>query len=91
MAWGALTPMARIEYNHAFDGAYNQNLGYADIPGLASYSLAGTALSRDLLTGGLTLRAENADQFSAEIEYLLTEAARQIEGQEIRLSVRQAF
>jgi uncharacterized protein with beta-barrel porin domain len=90
MSWGTLTPMARLEYSHAFDGGYTQNLGYADLTG-GSYSFSGASSVSDVYTAGLSLRAESGNALSLDLEYLLSGSGRQFEGQEIRASVRQAF
>jgi uncharacterized protein with beta-barrel porin domain len=91
MNWGTLTPMARLEYSHAFDGGYTQTLGYADLGGVSTYALSGTTVTRDLFTGGFTLRAETADALSLDLEYLLTGSGKQVEAQQIRAIVKQAF
>jgi outer membrane autotransporter protein len=90
MSWGTLTPMARLEYSHAFDGGYTQNLGYADLTG-GGYSFSGAPTVGNVYTGGLALRAESANALSLDLEYLFSGSGRQFEGQEIRASVRGAF
>jgi outer membrane autotransporter protein len=90
MSWGTLTPMARLEYSHTFDGGYTQNLGYADLTG-SSYSFSGAPTVSNVYTGGLALRAESANALSLDLEYLFSGSGRQFEGQEIRASVSGAF
>ena len=92
MTWGVLTPMARVEYRHAFDGGYAQGLNYAALTGTHGYVVPGMAIVRDLLTGGVTLRAETTDMVTLELEYLLTGGIdNQLLAQRIRASARYVF
>jgi hypothetical protein len=90
MSWGTLTPSARLEYTHTLSGGFTQTLSYTGLPG-TNYSFSGTTQYSDLVTGGLGLKAENDGGLAAEIEYLLSGTTRQIAGQQIRASARQAF
>ncbi|MCP3469353.1 Ig-like domain repeat protein [Bradyrhizobium sp. CCGUVB1N3] len=91
-SWGVLTPTARAEWRHAFDGGYTQTLNYVDLVGLASgYTLSGTSTSRDTLTGGLGLRAEVGRALSLDLEYLLTSSVSGIESQRVRGAVKYGF
>ena len=91
-AWGLLTPMARLEYRHAFEGGYAQGLNYADLAGSPGYVLPGSAIARDALTGGVTLRAQTNDLLTLELEYLLTGGIdNQLLAQRIRASANYAF
>ncbi|MDI9849627.1 Ig-like domain repeat protein, partial [Rhodoblastus sp. 17X3] len=92
MSWGILTPGGRVEYTHAFQGGYVQNLNYADLVGIApGYSTAGAAMARDALSLGLSIRAVTQGATSLELEYMVSTAGRQFEGQQLRASARQAF
>ncbi len=91
-SWGVLTPTARAEWRHAFDGGYTQTLNYVDLVGLASgYTLSGTSTSRDTLTGGLGLRADVGRALSLDLEYLLTSSASGIESQRVRGAMKYGF
>ncbi|WP_198031899.1 Ig-like domain repeat protein [Bradyrhizobium sp. Ec3.3] len=91
-SWGVLTPTARAEWRHAFDGGYAQTLNYVDLVGLASgYTLSGTSTSRDTLTGGLGLRAGVGGALSLDLEYLLTSSVSGIESQRVRGAVKYGF
>lgn len=88
--WGTVTPMLRMEYSHALTGSFSQTLSYAGLPG-TNYVFTATPEASDLFTGGLILHAETFDGLGANIEYLLSGTTRELQGQQIRLSVRQAF
>lgn len=92
MNWGVLTPGGRVEYTHAFQGGYAQNLNYADLVGVApGYSSFGTAMAQDTISLGLSLRAVTHGATSLELEYMISTAGREFEGQQIRAAARQAF
>ena len=91
-SWGVLTPAARVEWRHAFDGGYIQTLNYVDLVGLASgYALSGTSTSRDTLTGGLALQADVGGALSLDLEYLLTSSVSGIESQRVRGAMKYGF
>ncbi len=91
-SWGVLTPIARAEWRHAFDGGYVQSLNYVDLVGLASgYTLSGTSTARDTLTGGLALRADVGSALSLDLEYLLTSSVSGIESQRVRGAMKYGF
>lgn len=91
-SWGVLTPTARAEWRHAFDGGYVQGLNYVDLVGLSSnYTISGTSTARDTLTGGLGLRAEVGGALSLDLEYLLTSSVRGIESQRVRGAMKYGF
>lgn len=48
-SWGQLTPRARAEYSHDFEGSSAAALGYADLGG-APYRISAVPASRDLLS-----------------------------------------
>jgi len=93
MSWGLLTPMARLEYRHEFDGGFGQGLNYADLAALGTpgYTFSGTGLARDSVSGGLMLRAQTSQQLSADLEYLVTSGGSQFMSQSIRAAVRYGF
>jgi outer membrane autotransporter protein len=88
--WGSLTPGARLEYRHAFEGGFTQSLGYADL-GTMPYSITGTRRTRDAITGGLSLRAMTFGDLGLDLEYLLTSDTHTVSNQQVRASVRVAF
>jgi uncharacterized protein with beta-barrel porin domain len=91
-SWGVLTPTARAEWRHGFDGGYVQGLNYVDLAGLSSnYTISGTSTARDTLTGGLGLRAEVGGALSLDLEYLLTSSASGIESQRVRGAMKYGF
>jgi hypothetical protein len=92
MSWGILTPGGRVEYTHAFQGGYIQNLNYADLVAIApGYSSTGVAMARDAVSLGLSLRAVTQGVTTWDLEYMVSTAGRQFEGQQLRASARQAF
>ena len=88
--WGTLTPFLHIEYDHALSGKYSQSLSYTDLPG-TNYSINGTAQATDLFSGGLGLRAKTENGLDIDLEYLLSSTPKQIQGQTVRASIKQAF
>lgn len=90
MEWGSLTPGARLEYRHAFEGGFTQTLGYADL-GTMPYAITGTPAVRDAITAGLSLRAMTLDAMGLDLEYLLTSDTHTVSNQQVRASVRIAF
>jgi hypothetical protein len=92
MSWGILTPGGRVEYTHTFQGGYIQNLNYADLVGIApGYSSTGVAMARDAVSLGLSLRAVTQGMTTWDLEYMVSTAGRQFEGQQLRATARQAF
>ena len=91
MDWGSLTPGARLEYRHAFEGGFVQNLGYADL-GNMPYALSGTPTMRDAITAGLSLRGTALeDLLMWDLEYLLTSDTHTVQNQQVKASVRVRF
>ena len=84
MDWGKLTPMARLEYRHAFDNAYKQGLVYADQPAGQSYTVSGLGSTRDLFSGALGLQAEVGGNVKANLEYQLYLSAQKVQAQGLR-------
>ncbi|MDG2535816.1 Ig-like domain-containing protein [Sphingomonas sp. HITSZ_GF] len=56
MSFGSVTPRVRAEWNHEFADVDAQWLDYADIPGLATYSLSGNGWKREQLQLSLGAR-----------------------------------
>jgi outer membrane autotransporter protein len=91
-SWGVLTPAARMEWRHAFDGGYVQSLNYTDLVGLSSgYTISGTSTSRDTLSGGLGVRADVGHALTVDLEYLLTSSINGIESQKVRGAMKYGF
>jgi outer membrane autotransporter protein len=90
MGWGTLSPMARLEYSHAFGGGYSQSLAYASLP-TSNYTIDGEPLVSDLYTVGLMLKAEVANELSLDLEYSFSGSGPKFEGQQIRAVVSHAF
>jgi uncharacterized protein with beta-barrel porin domain len=90
MGWGLLTPSARLEYAHAFGGAYAQNLAYADLPGQV-YAINGVPTASDIYTTGLMLKAELPSMLSLDVEYAFSVSGKQFQGNAIRFVSRQRF
>jgi len=68
MAWGRLTPGARVEYTYDFEGSSRVGLGYADLDVL-TYSFEIEPSGRDHATFGLSLDAEMGDDWSFGLDY----------------------
>ena len=89
--WGVLTPLARFEYRHAFDGSYRQALNYADQPGGPVYNLVGFAAVRDLYSGALGFQAMTSGRLSINAEYQVYLSSRKVEAQALRAIVAVGF
>ena len=91
MTWGTLTPTARLEYRHAFDGSYRQGLNYADQPGGPYYVLDDRARARDLFSSSLGLSAQTLTGLSADFEYQLNISPQKVQSQTVRARVSVGF
>ena len=91
MNWGTLTPAARLEYRHAFDGNYRQTLTYADQPAGPSYSLTDQARARDELSVALGLGAMTFNGLNANFEYQVSISPQKVEQQTLRARVSVGF
>lgn len=66
--WGVLTPGARIEYVHDFEGSSQASIGYADTVGLPfAYRTDGSG--SDYVTLGASLDASLEDDWTARFDY----------------------
>lgn len=90
MSWGTLTPSGRIEYRHAFDGGFTQNLGYADLGGFG-YAISGESSTKDSATFGFGLGATTLDGLDLDLEYSLSTDKDGIGSQQVRAGVRLPF
>ena len=88
---GALTPMARLEYRHAFDSSYRQALNYADQAGGPVYNLVGFAAVRELYSGALGFQAMTSGRLSINAEYQLYLSSRKVEAQAVWAIVAVGF
>ena len=91
MNWGTLTPAARLEYRHAFDGNYRQTLTYADQPAGPAYGLTDQARARDELSVALGLGAMTLNGLSANFEYQISISPQKVEQQTVRARVSIGF
>ncbi len=69
MNWGTLTPMARLEYRRALDGAYSQSMYYSDLGSAGSSVLNQASASRNLVTGSVGFRASVPGGMAFEMVY----------------------
>jgi uncharacterized protein with beta-barrel porin domain len=67
-SWGSLTPNARFEYTHDFEGSSRAAMGYADF-GSLPYALNIEPFSRDLLSLELGLDTQFGDIWNLGIAY----------------------
>ena len=91
MSWGTLTPTARLEYRHAFDGSYRQTLNYADQPAGPFYGLSDRASARDLLSASLGLGAMTLTGLAASFEYQVSLSPQRVESQAVRARLSTGF
>lgn len=66
--WGLLTPRARLEYTHDFEGSSRASVGYADL-GTLPYTLDVDAFSRDHFTVGLGFDAQIGEGWNLGFDY----------------------
>ena len=90
-SWGTLTPTARLEYRHAFDGSYRQTLNYAGQPVGPYYSLNGRASARDVLSASLGLGAMTLTGLAASFEYQVSLSPQRVESQAVRARLSAGF
>jgi uncharacterized protein YhjY with autotransporter beta-barrel domain len=90
-AWGMFTPSLRVEYRHAWEGGFNQSMFYSDIGAAESYVLNQAAVSRNLVTGAVGLRASSGGALAVDLEYGITGAAPALTSQSMRGTLRFAF
>ena len=89
--WGVLTPTARAEYRHAFDGSVQQSMYYTDLgPGQAS-TLTQAAASRGMVNTNIGLRARSHGGVSAELDYGVSGAPARLQSQTVRGSLKLPF
>ncbi len=89
--WGVVTPSVRVEYRHAWEGGFNQSMFYSDIGSAVSYTLSQAAVSRNLMTGAVGLRARSGGALGVDLEYGITGASPSLTSQSLRGNVRFAF
>jgi uncharacterized protein YhjY with autotransporter beta-barrel domain len=65
---GLFTPMLRVEYKRALDGAFTQGMSYSDTLG-ASYAFDHARSTRHQLMAAIGLRGQLSDAMSFELEY----------------------
>ena len=88
--FGPLTPSLRAEYRHNYSGAFDQNLIYQ--AGGPTYNMTGLASARDMMTGGLSLKAAPYPGVAVELEYLVSGALGQdLLAQQIRAQAKVPF
>ncbi|EJN02496.1 putative Ig domain-containing protein [Phyllobacterium sp. YR531] len=66
--WGMLTPRARLEYTHDFEGSSRASVGYADL-GTLPYAFDVDAFSRDHITVGLGFDAQIGEGWNLGFDY----------------------
>jgi uncharacterized protein YhjY with autotransporter beta-barrel domain len=67
--WGAITPRARLEYAHEFDGASIATVAYADLAAGPTYLLPITPTGSDYITTGLGADFSFIDGWMLSIDY----------------------
>ncbi len=91
MGWGTLTPMARVEYRHAFDGSFQQSMYYTDLGPSMTSTLSQASAARGAVTTSLGLRARALNGLSAELEYGTQNASGRAQSQTVRAGLKMAF
>ncbi|MDQ0995413.1 uncharacterized protein with beta-barrel porin domain [Phyllobacterium ifriqiyense] len=66
--WGLLTPRARLEYTHDFEGSSRASVGYADL-GTLPYALDVDAFSQDHFTVGMGFDAQIGEGWNVGFDY----------------------
>jgi uncharacterized protein with beta-barrel porin domain len=88
--WGKLTAIGRVEYSNRLEGAYNQQLGYADLTGGQVYTVSNEAIASSSLLAGVGLRA-TVKTVDVDVEYDIAGGAAKTQAQTIRGEVRVGF
>ena len=68
-SWGSISPQARLEYSHDFDGSSRQKVGYADLGSDEMSSIHDNGEDDDYLALGLGLDIEAFEIWSFGLEY----------------------
>jgi outer membrane autotransporter protein len=68
-SWGSISPRARLEYSHDFDGSSRQKVGYADLGGDEMGTIHDDGEDDDYLALGLGLDIDVFDIWSLGLEY----------------------
>ncbi len=89
--WGVLSPTARVEYRHGFDGGFNQTMFYTDLGPSQAYVLGEAALAQNTVTGMIGLRARAGNSLSGALEYGAIAGDNSTFIQTIRATMRLAF
>ncbi len=88
---GILTPIARAEFRHALDGAFQQSMYYADIGATMTSTLSQASVTRSTVNTSLGLRARGLNGVSAELEYGTQNASGRVQAQTVRAGLKMAF
>jgi len=86
-----LTPTARAEYRHAFDGSFQQSMYYSDLGPGQNSTLTQAAATRGMVNTNLGLRARSNGGISAELDYGVSGASARLQSQTVRGSLKLPF
>jgi len=68
-SWGIISPLARIEYNHIFNGKFLQNISYTNDAGTI-YTLSQNESHSSLFNTEVGLRISNTSQIASTLSYI---------------------
>lgn len=91
MRWGVVSPLARVEYRYAIEGAAAQSLYYSDFGSSTATTWNQAAASRSLMLGAVGLRATAGQGLSVDVEYGVTTAEQILQSQSLRGALRLMF
>jgi len=91
MSFGTVTPMARVEYRQAFDGAFSQPVYYTDLGAGTSSTVAQAASNHGTINTSAGLRVRSFSGISGELEYGTSAVPGKVQSQTVRAALRMAF
>ena len=90
MSWGIISPLARLEYSHIFNGRFLQNISYVNDPGTI-YALNQASNSSNVLNTELGLRITDTHQVSTSLSYNNTLSVHGIQSQGYKGAIQLQF